>query len=327
VEVALLVGVVAAVGGLIVGLGKLATRQAQKIDQLWIETAGLLGGTYTPSDGAILQARPRTIEADVDGIAVVIDHFTVSTGKSSAVFTRLRAWAPGVFALRLTILPSGILRDLTVALGAQDLQLGDPAFDDAYVLKGRDVAMVRAWLDGPARTAAAMAEPRLDLHAEKDEHLRMNWLGIDHPPPHVVRLVRAIAAVAGGGQRLVAAWRAAAAELGGRLVVEDLAALELRGHAGRRDLAIRIRRDQEDLRLHVTLQLARHTAEPLRVALESSLPVTVQPLWARARPRTAVRVEDRVVVVLDDVTADLDRWRAAVALGEALADDAGPAYR
>jgi len=135
-----------------------------------------------------------------------------------------------------------------IAAGRQDAIVGHAAFDDRYVVKTRDLDVLRFWLDDDVLdailstyepTAASpfalrIANGRAVLHARPE---LVMW---GEPEPAVARTdeaVDALAALAGRERRLLDAWTARAGQIGGELVgdrwtwTDDLAIVAAAGEA------------------------------------------------------------------------------------------------
>ena len=83
------------------------------------------------------------IEAIVEGVSVVVDHYSVSHGKSSTSYTRITAHAEGPGDFKLRLQKEGALASIGKALGAQDVVVGDPTFDETFVFKTNDEELAR----------------------------------------------------------------------------------------------------------------------------------------------------------------------------------------
>src|SRR6185436_7465152 len=78
----------------------------------------------------------------MDGVHVALD--LIDRGPQLAVEARISA--PTASGLRLELLPSDLTTALGRAVGGQDLLVGDPTFDRAFMVKTDDLGLARAWL-------------------------------------------------------------------------------------------------------------------------------------------------------------------------------------
>ena len=102
----------------------------------WRRLAVALGGTYVEAGFF----KPDRVEVGRGGFAIVLDAFSAD----KVAYTRLRADFVSLDGLRLRLYPRGVLSDLATSLGMQDVEVGDAAFDRAFVIKGNDEGKLRA---------------------------------------------------------------------------------------------------------------------------------------------------------------------------------------
>ncbi len=108
---------------------------------------------------------------------VTLDTYTVSTGKSSVTYTRLRAPYVNKDGFRFTVYRSGFFTPLAQMLGFEDIQIGDPQFDEAFVLKGNNQAKVRSLFKDPQIKSLFNSQPRIRVEVKDDE----GWFGTQFP--------------------------------------------------------------------------------------------------------------------------------------------------
>jgi hypothetical protein len=70
--------------------------------------------------------------------AVTLDTYTVSTGKSSTTFTRMRAPYINKDGFRFTIYRKNIFSTVGKLFGMQDIEIGIPTFDEKFIIKGNN---------------------------------------------------------------------------------------------------------------------------------------------------------------------------------------------
>lgn len=95
-------------------------------------------------------ATPR-VEAQVDGLALVVDSYTVSTGKSSATYTRVRVSGGQPAGLKLS--SEGFMASIGKTITGDNVVVGDPSFDDSVFVRGVPRSQALAWASAEARTA------------------------------------------------------------------------------------------------------------------------------------------------------------------------------
>lgn len=128
----------------------------------WTRLAAEIGGQF--NDGSWGLA--RSVSARLGGYDIVLDTFTVSTGKSSATYTRLRAPFANARGLRFNLHRASIFTGLAKALGKQDIEIGVADFDKDFVIQANDEQRARELLGDPALRAMIQAHPRVTIGIE-----------------------------------------------------------------------------------------------------------------------------------------------------------------
>jgi len=95
---------------------------------------------------------------------LVLDEYTVSTGKSSVTYTRIRVPYVPKQPFTFQISRSGLFSGMAKLLGAQDIETGDAVFDEAYVVKSDDDWQVRRLLDNEELRALLLLQKYFNLH-------------------------------------------------------------------------------------------------------------------------------------------------------------------
>jgi hypothetical protein len=80
---------------------------------------------------------------------IVLDAFEESNDESTTVYTRMRAPFENKYGLYFKIYRTGICAAIGTSFGMQDIQIGDPSFDDDFVIQGNDDEKVRWLLKDP----------------------------------------------------------------------------------------------------------------------------------------------------------------------------------
>ena len=93
------------------------------------------------------------------------------------VFTRLRAPFVNPGGFRFLVYRATIFTGLGKALGMQDIAVGDPAFDEPFVVQGNDDGRVRELLADPELRRLIALERHFRLEVKDDE----GWFGTTYP--------------------------------------------------------------------------------------------------------------------------------------------------
>jgi hypothetical protein len=142
-------------------------------ETVWRQLAEELGAQYV--DGGMW--RGDKVEGRAGSWTVTLDTYAVSTGKTVVVFTRLRAPFVNRNGFRFSVRRQGLFSEIAIKLGGQDVEIGWPEFDDAFVLKGTDEDKVRELFARPRLRELLADQPDVHLEVCDDE----GWLGPDFP--------------------------------------------------------------------------------------------------------------------------------------------------
>ena len=134
-------------------------------DEIWLQLSQDIGARF--SEGGFFGKSKVTASHGV--WHVTLDTHTVSTGKSSATFTRMRAPFVNPGGFRFRIYRKGIFTGLGKMLGMQDIEIGDPSFDDEFVVQSASPELIMRFLMNPHIKQLIQAQPGLDVQVKDDE--------------------------------------------------------------------------------------------------------------------------------------------------------------
>lgn len=141
--------------------------------EIWRQLSEQIGAKFVGGDFF----HGGKVVAHVKDWTLTLDTYTISTGKSSATFTRMRAPFVNADGFRFTIYRKGFFSELGKKLGMQDLEIGVPDFDRDFIIKGSDQSRLRAlFMDAKLRDLIA-AQPSIRLEVVDDE----GWFGAQFP--------------------------------------------------------------------------------------------------------------------------------------------------
>ncbi len=185
------------VGALVLGwLVRLLVRHSRRADQrweaVWQQVAAQLDGRYVPRAGSWWKRTSRRVEAVIGGHAVCLDHYVVSSGNTHVAYTRTRAATSS--PRRLNVYREGFFSGIAKALGMQDVQVGDAAYDEQFVIKSDDEEWARRVLGQPVR-ASHLEDPKLLLRVDKGR-VETIASGLELDVDTLVRRLRLTAALA-----------------------------------------------------------------------------------------------------------------------------------
>ncbi|HSH92713.1 MAG TPA: hypothetical protein VK968_01045 [Roseimicrobium sp.] len=111
---------------------------------------------------------------------VTLDTYTVSNGKSSTIYTRIRAPYINPDGFRFNIHRKSIFSDLGKWMGMQDVNVGYPGFDDEFIIKGNDEQKLRRLFANERIRELITAQPAIRFSVIDDEN--HFWGGHGFPP-------------------------------------------------------------------------------------------------------------------------------------------------
>lgn len=140
--------------------------------EIWAQIARDIGGNL--DEGGWLGTDVLWYEAESWRIS--LDTFS-SGGEHTTTYTRMRAPFLNKRGLRFKIYPQGFFANVGKALGTQDIQVGDRFFDDAYMIKGNNEALVREFLQDPDLRAWIQLQPNILFEVRDDG----GWFSSKYP--------------------------------------------------------------------------------------------------------------------------------------------------
>lgn len=108
-------------------------------DEIWRQLCEQVGGDFVQGGfwkGSKVQVHHKEW-------TLTLDTYSEPDGESSRTYTRMRAPFVNKDGFRFTIYRRGFFSDLGKLLGMQDVEIGEPEFDDAYIIKGKDEEKLR----------------------------------------------------------------------------------------------------------------------------------------------------------------------------------------
>jgi len=134
-------------------------------DEVWRKLSDEIGGEFV--DGGAWKTDMVTVH--VDPWILTLDRYTISTGKTTVTFTRMRAPYVNRDGFRFTISRKNLFTGIGKFLGMQDITIGDPAFDEAFVIKANNPSQVTALLSSPRLRELLLQQPGISLSVKDDE--------------------------------------------------------------------------------------------------------------------------------------------------------------
>ncbi len=139
--------------------------------EVWAELAQQIDAQF--HDGSWFGV--SNVQSEVKDWIITLDTYTVSTGKSSVTYTRMRAPFVNPDGFRFHIFRTGFFNELGRRwFKTMDLEVGDPDFDRAFTVRVVDDtaanhSVIRTLLADPGTRALMLAQPSFSLQAIDNE--------------------------------------------------------------------------------------------------------------------------------------------------------------
>lgn len=142
-------------------------------EEVWRQVSAQVGGEY---DGGHFMKSDRVTVTHGDW-TVTLDIYVVMAGKAAIPYTRLRAPYINPDGFRFDIYRKNIFTGIAKRFGLQDIDVGYPAFDDEFVIKGTDERRLKSLFANPSIRAAIERQKSVHLSVKDSE----GWFGPRFP--------------------------------------------------------------------------------------------------------------------------------------------------
>lgn len=132
--------------------------------EIWESLASQIGAEYRGDFW-----KGDKVTAKIGEWSVVLDTYTVSTGKSSITYTRIRAPYVNPNGFKFTIYKKGLLSGIGKLFGMQDIEIGYCEFDDSFIIKSNDEYNVRNLFSDENLRQMIQHQPSFYLTVKDDE--------------------------------------------------------------------------------------------------------------------------------------------------------------
>jgi hypothetical protein len=142
-------------------------------DEVWRQLSEEIGAEFV--EGGMWKR--NKVQAHVGPWTITLDSHTESSGESSVTYTRMRVPYVNPEGFRFTIYRKGVFSDLGKLLGMQDIEVGDPEFDEGFIIKGNDEPRVVTLFSDLEIRRMIQAQPKIRLEVKDSE----GWFGPRFP--------------------------------------------------------------------------------------------------------------------------------------------------
>ncbi|WP_422928819.1 DUF3137 domain-containing protein [Singulisphaera sp. PoT] len=134
-------------------------------DEVWRLLSDEIGADF--AEGGFWKG--SRVDAHVPPWTITLDTYNKSEGKHSHPYTRMRVPYLNPDGFRFKIYRKGPFTELGKLFGMQDIEVGDPDFDEAFVIQGNDEAKVKELLSSKSLRVHLSLQPRLHFQVKDDE--------------------------------------------------------------------------------------------------------------------------------------------------------------
>lgn len=156
-------------------------------DEVWRQLCGEIGAEFVDGGfwkGSKVQARHGEWTITLDTVTKTSgkqsmlsgDHSMMSDNRSTT-YTRIRAPFVNRDGFRFTIYRKGFFTEFGKWFGMQDVEIGHPEFDEAFVIQGNDEQKLRQLFANPQIRGLIHVQPAFYLTVRDDE----GWFAVSFP--------------------------------------------------------------------------------------------------------------------------------------------------
>jgi len=165
--------------------------QHEALERAWAEIAR--ARQWEMQSGRYFPFRSGVIRGTADNVVFEIDHYDVSQGRSSTPYTRVRAKAIEPMPLVTKVYREGLLSTVGKLIGTQDVEVGQPEFDEKFMVKADDVAAARALFDSELCRDLLGFPPESVTFEYRAGEVSLTWIAKERSHAVLDRAVRVIA--------------------------------------------------------------------------------------------------------------------------------------
>jgi hypothetical protein len=134
-------------------------------DEIWSQLSQEVGADYQKggffTSGKVIVTHKQW--------EITVDTYTVSDGKTSHTYTRLRAPYVNQDGFRFNIYRKSVFSGLGKRLGMQDIEIGDAFFDEEFIIQGTPEDQVRRLLQNADICQRIQNQPNIHFQVKDDE--------------------------------------------------------------------------------------------------------------------------------------------------------------
>ncbi len=188
--------------GFIVWAVKFGQKQREKLEACFSDAARQVGARYAPGESGFFKNRSPSVVLNQHDTQVVADTYIVSNGKSSTTYSRITAGYSLARGPVLHVRRQGALNSIGKMLGMQDLEIGDPVFDDLFMIKGPSAGAVLRVIDDDHRLALVHQLPGWWIKSD-GVTVKLERFGYPDSSGELAQAIRVATAIASADKRIL----------------------------------------------------------------------------------------------------------------------------
>ena len=142
-------------------------------EEMWRKLSDEVGGRYV--DGGFWKG--DKVEITHEDWTLTLDSYAVSTGKTTIVYTRMRAPFVNPSEFRFLVYRKSIFSGMGKFFGMQDIEVGHSPFDEDFIVQATDEDKIRLLLQAPKLRELMTAQKEINFGVKDDE----GWFGSKFP--------------------------------------------------------------------------------------------------------------------------------------------------
>jgi hypothetical protein len=143
----------------------LRTLFGSSTEEIWRQLCAEIGAQYV--DGEFWKG--NKVQGAHGPWTITLDTYTVSNGKTSTTYTRMRAPFVDSEGFRFTVYRKGIFSEIGKWFGMQDIEIGDANFDQDFILKSNQEPKLRELLGSSKIRELINQQPEIYFAIKDDE--------------------------------------------------------------------------------------------------------------------------------------------------------------
>ena len=142
-------------------------------DEIWSQISRDIGGEFI--DGGFW--KKDVLVYQHGEWTILLDTYTVSNGKSSTTYTRMRAPFVNKDGTYFKVYREGFFSAIGKFFGMQDIEIGDAYFDDQFIIKGNNPGTLKELFADQRIKDLIHLQPRIEFEIKNDD----GWFSTHFP--------------------------------------------------------------------------------------------------------------------------------------------------